>query len=77
MLPGALPFTSSAPQQPALLQLITSRQAGTFQVRQSLPGNAHRVPYAGTAPGPRMQTQGPGVEPCVGMESSQPSWDLL
>ena len=42
-LPGALPFTSSTLQQPALLQIITSRQAETFQVRQSLPGNAHRV----------------------------------
>lgn len=41
MFPRALLFTSSILQQPALLQIITSRQAGTFQVRQSLPGNVH------------------------------------
>lgn len=43
MLPGALPFTSSTLLQPALKQIITSRQVGTFPVRQSLPGKVHWV----------------------------------
>lgn len=70
MIPGALPFTSSAAASNNL-------QAGSnFPSQAEFAWKCPDRKHLTATPRPRMQAQGPSVEPCLGMESPQPSWDL-